>query len=54
MYMKVVKKIMKTINIDSVVIKEKKVKGMAIIDKNSLIDYLADNYQIDRKNIIIE
>ena len=41
-------------NIDSVDIKEKKVKGMAIIDKNSLIDYLADNYQIDRKNIIIE
>ena len=41
-------------NINSVDIKEKKVKGMAIIDKNSLIDYLADNYQIDRKNIIIE
>ena len=41
-------------NINSVDIKEKKVKGMAIIDKNSLIDYLAYNYQIDRKNIIIE
>ena len=41
-------------NIDSVDIKEEKVKGMAIIDKNNLIDYLSENYQIDKKNIIIE
>lgn len=41
-------------NINSVDIKEKKVKGMAIIDKNNLIDYLAENYQINKKNIIIE
>ncbi len=41
-------------SVESVDIKEKKTKGMAIIDKNNLIDYLADNYQIDKKNIIIE
>ncbi len=41
-------------NIDSVDIKEEKVKGMAIIDQNNLIDYLSENYQIDKKNIIIE
>lgn len=41
-------------SVESMDIKEKKTKGMAIIDKNNLIDYLADNYQIDKKNIIIE
>ena len=41
-------------SVESVDIKEKKTKGIAIIDKNNLIDYLADNYQIDKKNIIIE
>ena len=41
-------------NIDSVDIKEEKVKGMAIIDQNNLINYLSENYQIDKKNIIIE
>lgn len=41
-------------NISSVDIKEEKVKGMAIIDQNNLIDYLSENYQIDKKNIIIE
>lgn len=35
-------------------IKEKKASGMAISDKNSLIDYLSENYQIDKKNIVIE
>ena len=38
-------------NIDSVDIKEEKVKGMAIIDKNNLIDYLSENYQIDKKKM---
>ena len=41
-------------NINEIDIKEKRAKGMAISDKNSLIDYLVDNYQIDKKNIIIE
>ena len=41
-------------SISSVDIKEEKVKGMAIIDQNNLIDYLSENYQIDKKNIIIE
>ena len=35
-------------------IKEKKITGIATSDKNSIIDYLIENYQIDRKNIIIE
>ena len=41
-------------SINSVDITEKKVEGMAFGDKNELIDYLSSNYQINKKNIIIE
>ena len=42
------------IDTSSAAIKEKKITGIATSDKNSIIDYLIENYQIDRKNIIIE
>ena len=35
-------------------IEDKKAYGIATSDKNSIIDYLIENYQIDKKNIIIE
>ena len=35
-------------------IEDKKANGIATSDKNSIIDYLIENYQIDKKNIIIE
>ena len=35
-------------------IEDKKACGIATSDKNSIIDYLIENYQIDKKNIIIE
>ncbi len=41
-------------NIESVDIKDRPTVKMAISDKESLIDYLVSNYQIDKKNIIIE
>ena len=50
----VINKIETGINEVSIDIKEKRVSGIATSDKNSLIDYLVENYQIDRKNIIIE
>ena len=43
-------------NINSVEIdmKDKPTSGMAISDKNSLIEYISENYHVDKNNIIIE
>lgn len=41
-------------NINSVDINQKPVSGMATGDKNDLINYLSENYGLDKENIIIE
>ncbi len=40
--------------VEDINIKDRPEKGMAVSDANSIIEYLSENYNIDKENIIIE